>query len=608
MSEKRHAAFFLPSGGMNGALSPEAVQQTQYCRGVNIAIRRQLPGTRPGIVIHNIGSQDANVENAIALGNVQGARFFNPAKGQGGLVQGANNPTILLASAGRKYALRITGRGALAKVEADEITNGHAGDRQLHLAWWATAENYALCQDGQSNCFIWDSQNPAFLSTGYNVTNKELSKVPNGGTVMCYAHGRLVAVVNSRFVLVGDVLHKSSLSDASNLLAFTEQSYWATGRYFAPPSAMGNILAAEILPTKNTQHGHGELMLHCEDGVFSIDLNVYPRSKWNEQPMVKHALLKAGATGPYALASYDGDQIFRSARGIQTLRSAAAESQRLGNPETPISRGVSTWLDSDYPRWLRFASVATWTGGKRLFCTVSPHVQGRFRGHRGAVVLNYDPIPDTDAPPAWEGLWTLPAEAREIVQFVSGVFDGEERLFALCRGADGRTRLVEFLDNQTHDILSDGSAKPIEAQLITRAIDADRPLSDKQFLRGSLYLREIGSDVEWKVYARSNVDECWRLWQEGSVRMENQACYSPLTGIPSGETEIKLGEPPSVCGSAKARWMQFLIKLKGRAQLEGLIIHVASKDSDTDRFDPSALSQNLAISCCNYNDYEYSFT
>lgn len=601
-------AFSDARGGMNAADPPNRIATNQVARAVNARLFRQLFNTRHGVRVHPL---TGDASEAISAGNVQGSIFFNPAKGQGGIALADDNSMIAVAATGRKFVVRISGRRANTVAKVEEVAPGIFTDAQLHTVWIDGWEDLLLYQDSISNCIIWDGLT-ATQSTGYNTVQKEQSVVPNAASVMAYAHGRGVVVVHGRKVFASDGLHSLKQDSAADLLRFTDQAYWATGVYFVPPSAMGGINAAEILPQRNTQHGHGDLMIHCQDGIFSIDLNVFPRSDWSKTPMVKHALLDCGAVGPYAIGLQDGDQIFRSRKGIQTLRSAAAESTLEGNPNQAISHEVDTWLLGDYPRWLRFASLALWDTGRRFFCTTGPIVQGRYRWHKGAVVRNVDPK-ETEAGTraAWEGLWTLPPEIGGIVQFVGGIFDGDERLFAWCRADDGRTRLVEFTDYLTEDVLEDGSTRPIRAQMITRRIDGGLWFQERQFSRARLYLAHITGNIRWGVWVRGARSSVWVHLQSGTVTLEDS---DDLTAGGPHSLPIPLGNLPDECihdgdkGKLnETSGVQFLVRWEGPCAIEGVRVEVGDKDMTSDDLDESRFK--VAFSkpgLAEYEDYEYS--
>jgi hypothetical protein len=603
-------AFSDARGGMNAADPANRIAINQLARMVNCRLFQQLPSTRLGVRVIPLAG---DASEAISAGNVQGSIFFNPAKGQGGIALADDSSMIATAATGRKFVVKIVGRRGKTQANIVEVAPGMFTEAQLHLSWINGWEDLLLFQDGAANCIIWDGYTAEY-SQGYNTVQKERSMVPNNATVMAYAHGRGVVGVNGRFVLASNSLHELDQSTAGDLLRFTEQAYWATGAYFMPPSAMGGINAMAILPQRNTQHGHGDLMVHCQDGIFSIDLNVFPRSSWGSTPMVKHALLDCGAVGPYAIGIQDGDQIFRSRKGIQTLRSSAAESTLEGNPNQSISHEIETWLSGDYPRWLRFASLALWDTGRRFLCTTGPIVQGRYRWHRGCVVRNVDPKEtELNTKPAWEGLWTLPPEIGGIVQFVSGIFDGDERLFAWCRASDGRNRLVEFTNYLAEDVLEDGTRRPIRSQAITRQIDGGLWYQERQFESARLYLRNITTPIKWGVWVRGARNPEWTPLQTGTVDFKTPDLCDLTSGTPRA-LPIPLGRIPEKCYSDgdsgkmnETSGVQFLVRWEGQCTLEGVRVVVGDKDLTNDDIAASRFKVEFANpGVGDYDDFEFN--
>lgn len=607
MSENLQLAWVDVSGGMNSAVPAHKIADNQVARMVNCALVDQLPRTRHRIRVVPLTGEVAAVLKA---NNVQGSIYFNPSQGQGAFLLGQNSANLAVACGGRKYIVKLNG-GQLTRVgEVTEITNGLLTNSQLHLNWLLQAENYLLSQDGQSNCFIWDAANPARFSKGYNTIDKPSSEIPNGGTVMLYVDARVSGATNNRFILYGDSLHESSLTTASNLPKFTSQTYWATGQYFAPPSMMGEVLAAAVLPIRDDSNGQGAGMYHCANGVFSINTNIYPRSRWAEEALVRHTAHGAAAVGPYAIDVHDMDQIYRTRNGIKTLRSARAESNLEGNPQQPISNAVRVWLDSDFPAWRKFTSLVLAEERNRMFCTVQPQVRGRFRWNFGCVVRNTDPaIDQSETPAAWEGLWTLPSQVAGITQFVRGMVDGEQCVFAWCVGTDGVTRLVEFLNDEGDDILEDGSTQQVRGQIISRVIDLGKWWKEKQYSYGKLYLTDVIGTVKWGVWVRPKGSRTWTKWQTGSVTVPDMDGETLEQGEPSDEP-IVLGEIPDRCAQgARTRdntGLQLLIRFEGVCTVEGVYVGVEENAVDQNKFDKSRLAiERDVITASDYDDFEY---
>lgn len=620
MPELEQVALSFAAGGMNGALNSVNLPDTQYARAVNVQLINQRPTTRRGVKVLPVSElSDADDTEDFQSQNFQGATFYNPAKGQS-TISFSKDASRMMASVGGKRFQVIPKevQPGLNDVTIEQVKGLQPGNKGFHLAWWYQAENYAIVQDGQADTWIWDGFSDPFFSEGVNTVDKPASEIANGATVGTYAHGRIIQVVNSRQVIVGDIIHKTNLSSPENILDTTEQVYWATGSFFNPPSSMGNVVAAAVLPLRDTQHGHGDVMFHCEDGVFSINLNIFPRTSWVETPMVKHVLLETGARGPYALAIYDGDQFFRSRHGLQSLRSARGESQLLGNPLNPISEEVDVFLNKDYETFVRFTSVSEWAVQRRLFVTVDPWVRGRFRGSRGVVSLNFAPVATAETNRAWEGLFTFPEEIESPIQMVNGVFNGRDRLYMFASGKDEKNRVVEFSEDLRNDVLEDGTESRISCQIITRTLVGEGLFAKNEHNLGTLFLTDVAGVLDWGVWARN--DDCpnWTFWRQGQVCVKSDGCcpeddVCDLRGFCSKDFDLDLGDVPDKVKDA--RKIQFLVRWRGVASIEGIKIiqsigdpdeNAGSPDGGGDPCPDECIAERVDCDETSYNDYEYN--
>jgi hypothetical protein len=605
MPEVSDVALLFASGGMNAADNvPWKLTENEYVRATNVELVDGMATTRHGIIIRDFTSDDDVTLAFAQKKNFQGAKAFNPGLGQGALTFAAETEMILMAFGGRKLVATWEGKDINSKCVLKDISNGIYHNAMLHQIWWGVAENIALMQDGEGVCFIWSYPDPATTSAGYNTVDKQRSRIPNAGTLMVEAFGRLGVVVNRRLVFFSDGLNTVHKTNASDLLSFQEQTYFNTGTYFTPPSIMGDIVAFAILPQQNSLYGYRVILYHCRNGIFSLNTNIAPRSVWATTPMQDIVLLDTGATGQHALCVYNGDQFFRSRQGIQTLRSAASFSQEDGDPHRSISLKARPFLENDYPRWLAFASVDKWMNANRVFCTVYPIVSGKYRWHRGIVSYNVDPFPVIDAQPAWEGLWTFPRLAARIMQLVNSASD-DERQFAICQGNDGINRIAEFTQDLTYDLLPDGTKQPISSQLTTRGITAKWPLAKKQFTVGTLFLRNIRQTTTFGVWFRTETSSQWVFWKAGRITIDPSD--DVFIDNDPGCVAIPLGQIPSECSNNQGRYMQFLIRWIGYATFESIRVKVQTEDIDEDKFSCKALVQTLKEkSPTDYNDWEYS--
>lgn len=572
--------FVFPSAGMNGSADPVSLALQAYAVGTNVRLDQKKIRTRYGWRAVRIECGDPDVVKAWRTLNTQGATFFNPAKGQGALVFGRDEGSIVEVAGGRRFHLVPSGSGLSTVATLSEITGATPATESDHLAWLGQAECYVVHGNGEAPTWYWDGASDAQYSPGFNLTNKEKSMIPDRVTAVCYANARLHVVVDANKIYVSDPLHFTNLSSPQNILNFTEQVYWATGQYFSPPSSMGNILGLAVLPLQDTQHGHGAVFAFCEDGIFSLDTSAYPRSSWATQALTKTALLRTGGVGPYALDSVDGDIVFRSRSGIQTLRSARAEALTEGDPYQPISIEVQNLMRGDRDADLRFCSLVNWPRQHRMLCTVYPIVNLRNRFHRGAVVMNWFPAVGAEKPPpAWEGLCTLPPELGCIVQMICGIFAGKERLFALTwNEATGRKLLVEMVETIEEDILEDGTRSPISCQMVTRAASKEEPFKVKAYTNGRIFWNNVTTDLQFGVWYRTDRQD-WTLWRGGKIELPSSDGLSDPT---MRNVESILGNPAAP-PLENSRWIQLLIRWRGAATIESVRLNADASKTPDDR-------------------------
>lgn len=598
-------SFRFATRGTVSALDPLLVSEQMLSRATNMRLHRQLPRTRFKFREIPIKGFTPLIEEWRTLA-CQGAAFFNPAKGAAAEAFGQDLSYVMEASAGRKFSLLITGRGSQTTAKLEERTNGITHDPYVHLVWWTQAENYILTCDGQSQLWIWDGRTEATASSGLDELNKEHSKLPNACTVLVYIHYRIGAVNNAREIRFGDALHKSNLSNSSNLLDATEAVYWNTGQWFSPPSSMGNIMAAGVLPLRNTQHGQAEAAFHTPEGVFTVQTNL-PRDQWATQAITRHALLKTGAVGPYALDLMDGDQVFRSRHGIQTLRSAAAETSTPLNPFAPLNGEIEDMMAGDAPQFLRFTSLVNFTHARRLFCTVYPMVSLRHRWSKGFVVLNENPtdvVPDGSR--SWEGMWILPPQWGGVVQFIEGIFTAEERTFAICwEPVDGRKTLIEITTAEGDDEFADGTKSRISSQLWSRAISAGDLFKSKNFTTGRLLLKDVKGQLDYGVWFRGDGEGQWREWRLGRLCVTDSD-YDTLVNNGGRDFAVPLGEVPQ-SDAQIYRYFQIMVRWRGIASIEAVEVQAGAQKTDDGMAPPPCSDcQDGKLSLSGYSDFEYS--
>lgn len=582
--------------GMNDSVHPSMLGMMRVARMTNCQIKNQTICTRPGFKEHGLGPDAEPYKK----GNIQGASFYNPTRGQSQQIFGTDTDSLMIAVAGRK--LHVTFGRAGNPVFSDE-TNDIVGTQDAHLVNLYQAENYIIAQDGISDTWIWDGQASAVASPGFNPDDPQDSWLANAATVGVFAHGRIAQVVGGNKILVGNIIHSNGQNDPVAILKMSEQIYYATGSYFSPPSGMGEIVAVGILPLSNTVHGHDDVIFHCRGGCFSLKLDHFPRTEWAETAISKHLLIDSSAVGPYALTIYDGDQMFRSRHGLQTIKSAASDTADVGSPNRPISEPVSTWVKSDKDSLLRFSSVAKWGIRNRVLVTTGLWIDGVHRGGKGILSLNLVPLQDRESRQrSWEGLWTLPSSMGKPVQMVNATFGDDDRMFVLSHEGkcEKENKLLEVIPHLRQDKTATGERVAISSQVITSEVPVTAITERHQLAGGVINFDDIHGDFEWGIWVRNTPGDDWTLWQRG--KMTDQGSPDPLLDSKGRRLRQNLSDGPKPIKNGPK--FQFLVRWRGYAEFVGFVANLEKfNGEETPQPDTNFIGESAP---CGYDDYEYS--
>jgi hypothetical protein len=582
--------------GMNDSVHPSMLGMMRVARMTNCQIKNQTICTRPGVFEHKLGDDAKPYKE----GNIQGAAFYNPTRGQSQQIFGTDTDSLVVAASGRKFHVTFSKSGD--PVFSDE-TAGILGTEDAHLVYLYQAENYIIAQDGISNTWIWDGIASAVPSPGFDPDKPEDSWLANAATVGVFAHGRIAQVVGGNRILVGNIIHSNGQNDPVAILKMAEQVYYATGSYFSPPSGMGEILAVGILPLSNTVHGHDDVVFHCRGGCFSLKLDHFPRSQWAEVAISKHLLIDSSAAGPYALTIYDGDQMFRSRHGLQTIKSAASDTAEVGSPNRPISEPVSSWMKSDKDSLLRFSSVAKWGIRNRVLVTTGLWLDGSHRGGKGIVSLNLAPLQDQSSRQrSWEGLWTLPEKLGRPIQLVNGTFSDNDRMFVLSHAnkCEAENKILEFIPYQRHDKTVTGEIIPISSQVITSEVPPTAITERHQLAGGVINFDDIHGDFEWGVWVRNTPGDEWTLWQRGKIT--DSGPTDALADSKGRRLRQNLSDCPRPIKNGPK--FQFLVRWRGYAEFVGFVANLEKfNGEETPQPDANFVGDSAP---CGYDDYEYA--
>lgn len=381
--------------------------------------------------------------------------------------------------------------------------------------------------------------NPGDAMTGDMIALPELPP----GRMGAYGMGRnWMALTDGFSFIASDIVGGTSGTEVYNFrdapLRVTENSYLAGGGAFRIPGALGNITAMRFNATLDVSLGQGPLQVFTTMAAFSCNAPV-DRTTWASvtNPILTQSLLGSGALSQNGTRQWNNDILFRSVDGIRSLVLARREFDTWGN--VPQSREVQSILDQDNATLTQFESLEIFENRALLSVLPTNGPLGVF--HQGIIALNADPISTLrgKAPSIYDGLWT----GMNVLQLVSGVFNGVERCYAFCYDSVlSRIRLFEIektLDNPfdngtTPSTFSFESASLFVNPKIKSAFDLIE-LQD-----GEIYISDIRGVVNFEVWYRPNYSDCWTKWIEFGICGNNTDTEKPV----QYRSPIGLGSPP----------------------------------------------------------------
>ena len=466
-------------GGVDAGSEPELIgsQAVSYMR--NVSVRGGRAHSRP------------KFKKVLSLpsGKIQGAGAF---KALG---------VLMLSIGGKVYEIDPFSWSITLKTTSE--TEG-----SLHRA------RHFYCETVGS-LVIQDFQNKPMVYDGSDFRSAKDDEVPVGGA-MSFSNGRLAVVVNTgNDVRIGDIrdgsVHQSELK-------FTETYFLTGGGDFAFPSP---VLSLNSLPVIDTSTGQGSLIVGCRERVFSLKTQLTSRDMWKDIAF-QTEFLPVGICGPTAVVGVNQDLFFRSQDGIRSLRAAVSDLSSPGL--TPISREMAPRFDHDSKFLLGSATVALFDN--RLFCTHSPIVYGNRALNLGLAIYNLDTLAKSGqkSPPIWEGDW----DGLQIAEMVSANFRGSNKMLVVGRDADGTNGLWEIFAES--DSPTDITESPSH-EIVTRTFVGGGINDYKVLRRADIWLSNIRSSVNLKVYFRADKYPFWVLWDDIDVPVTPSSTWdrkSPL--------------------------------------------------------------------------------
>jgi len=436
----------LPGYGTRKAFASGAINRSYYNREND---------TRPPFIEYQLKFQLTEDKEVFENAAITGMKFY---KGEAGLFS-----SYLIVAVGDRVLAGFVGAHSI------DFFNIHTGlDPQWTHTFMAQALNIFTIKDGVNPNKYWNGNigDPVKLtSESLYAPGPEWKDMPLSN-LSVFAHGRYWVATKQNILNAGNfILAKGlTLEARENVLNFYEETYPSSGGGFTAPSEMGEITSVSVVPQSNELNGHGDVMVGCRNGFFSIAPNRKVRNEWTNDPdMQKHVFTGKGSAAHQSLAIF-GNQIFYrdSDYGISSLnRDIAAYQQKT--PLSNVSDAAFEYLEYDRNS-ANIQYCSSFATDKRLLTTVG-HVKensslmGIHRYARGLVSMVIHRDESGNSSMAWEGMWTGPRVVAAAVIETSGIKRGVVASF----DTDRKNRLYYIDEARRGEDITNGVYRKIKS-------------------------------------------------------------------------------------------------------------------------------------------------
>lgn len=516
--------------------------------------------------------------------NTQGAIPYDPTVGVS--LNQSRGPQCIVESAAGKLWRIVPGNRTFT---VEDISGGYTAPAADRLAFLVQATNYVIRTSRLGNTLIWDGKS-AFTSSGYYPEQPTFSQLPNFAGPLTFTNRVWIANKGTE-ILAGDQIHASDLFTNSDVLRTSQQATDIISASFSAPLSMGEAIGMWVVASYRggSIAAQSDVYIATQGGGLWSILGGQPRETWGNVPMVRGISDDTGPAGPYAAWAGMDELLFRSTRGISSIKTLTQESSAIANPHIEIGQEILPLLQLDSTDLLLYASCAKVQDQQRILFTVNPKVQGAHRWHGGYVSAALAPSRSRQPEPlAWEAVCTLPEAMGEIIQLVRMRNIAGTRIYAILRKTDGTKGLAEYTSDWGDDVLADGTNVPIPWQLLTRKLGTKGDYTPRCFRDAWLILKDIRDKVDVRVLARGSSDAPFTEYWSGTVLNENWNldCGSEFRGM-AESGPIYLGTPFE---SINSPWIEILIQGTGCCMVD---LAFGEAGSESARTSPANREQSV---------------
>jgi hypothetical protein len=261
-------------------------------------------------------------------------------------------------------------------------------------------------------------------------------------------------------------------------------------------------------------------------------------------------------------------------------------------------------MSKDHVPLLKYASMAKLDRERKIFCTISPVMNGDRWWHRGITSIHLLPDPTSDVRPSWEGVMTFPDQAKYPVMMVNGDFDGVQRLFVLCYDSNGKVALAEITEKPGDDMVGCEPVR-VPCSVITGKFIASTPLTNKSFNSITPIFSGIRGRVDWRVSIRTDRHQDWLdITSNGSLCSTSSQKSNPLASWHPASAVDTYGIPDQY---RNAKWIQVRVTWLGIASLDGVRVDFDTFDQSLDQSSLQPQCYSEMVESCD-GDFDYPTT
>lgn len=406
------------------------------------------------------------------------------------------------------------------------------------------------------------------------------------GNIMAFGNGRLW-VANKNELFAGDLAG----SYAGSEIRFSETQYLTGGGSFSFGSP---ITGLAFLPGSDTSTGQGDLIVFTQYDIHAIRASVYDRTVWQStQGMQRRLFLNGGAESPDSLVITNNDIYFRSLDGIRSLAQTLRDAKQR-NVTIADSIEATRVVAYDTERWLKHCPAVNFDN--RVLHGCAPKVQ-KVYGDSTAYNIVYTKIVSQDFnpgiyegnfPPVYDGEWT----GLQVSKFVTGIFNGHRRCYAIVCGSDGNNALYEITLGDYYDTVPDGESGTMSLDISSwvefRRMNFGVPFEIKELYRSDISFSEVYGTVTWSLDFAPDYYPTFLSIQSGSFSFDTETTSfetcSPKE-LALGYSNIRTVKPSDSCVTGVGRKARFgyLFQPKmswtGYAKLALFRMHALRKDA-----------------------------